>query len=187
MKIISRVKAKELNLKRYYTGNKCKHGHYAERFVSNCRCVTCSIEFKKEGTYKLSPDFKKKANERARYRYHNEEGYKEKILSIGKKYREKNSEKESERTARNRKVYKSYYASKCAERRARKKKATPSWMDSTKINKVYDMAKLYELEVDHVVPIQSDIVCGLHCWHNLQLLNRQENAKKLNKYWPDMP
>lgn len=187
MKIISRVEAKSLGLKRYFTGKLCKHGHIDERFVSNCRCCKCSILLKKEGTYKQKPEFKERNNSRARDRYNSDNAYKERILSIGKKYRDKNKDKERARTHANRVKFKAYYASKCAERRAMKLKATPEWRNNEKIAKVYDMGKKYNLEVDHIVPIQSDLVCGLHCWDNLQLLSRQENARKLNKHWPDMP
>jgi hypothetical protein len=42
MKIISKSEAKELGLKRYFTGKPCKHGHIAERKVSKSTCVECS-------------------------------------------------------------------------------------------------------------------------------------------------
>lgn len=38
---ISRSQAKQLNLKRFYTGEPCKNGHIAERRVSDNRCVEC--------------------------------------------------------------------------------------------------------------------------------------------------
>jgi 5-methylcytosine-specific restriction endonuclease McrA len=36
------IDAKERGLKRFSTGDPCVHGHIAERFVSNGRCVECS-------------------------------------------------------------------------------------------------------------------------------------------------
>ena len=41
-KLVSREEAKRLGLKRYFTGEPCKHGHVAERFVSSTHCSTCS-------------------------------------------------------------------------------------------------------------------------------------------------
>jgi hypothetical protein len=42
-------------------------------------------------------------------------------------------------------------------------------------------------EVDHVVPLQSDIVCGFHNEFNLAVITKAENIKKRNTTWPDMP
>lgn len=42
-------------------------------------------------------------------------------------------------------------------------------------------------EVDHIVPILSGVVCGLH-WHgNMRVVTKAENASKGNRHWPDMP
>ena len=41
MLVIPRREAKAQNLKRYYTGKKCCHGHISERFTSNGRCIEC--------------------------------------------------------------------------------------------------------------------------------------------------
>lgn len=76
---------------------------------------------------------------------------------------------------------------KTARRRARKKNATPVWADHERINLVYAKAKELGLTVDHVVPLASPLVCGLHVWENLQLLERNINASKQNREWPDMP
>lgn len=38
---ITRKEAKINKLSRYFTGIPCKHDHIAERFTSNCECVTC--------------------------------------------------------------------------------------------------------------------------------------------------
>ena len=39
--IIGRDEAKALGLKRFFTGEPCKHGHVAERIVSSHRCTEC--------------------------------------------------------------------------------------------------------------------------------------------------
>lgn len=70
---------------------------------------------------------------------------------------------------------------------SRVREARPIWQDQKEINEYYKKGKEINLEVDHVVPINSGLVCGLHCIDNFQLLTRSENASKGNRYWPDMP
>ena len=41
MQIIPRGKAKEQGLKRFFTGEPCKRGHLAERYVNGGRCCEC--------------------------------------------------------------------------------------------------------------------------------------------------
>ena len=76
---------------------------------------------------------------------------------------------------------------KCAKRRAAKLMAIPTWADSKAIAIVYEKAREWGFQVDHIVPLQSKVVCGLHCEANLQLMHISENSKKHNKTWPDMP
>lgn len=45
--VISRDEARAAGAIRYFTGQPCKHGHMAERYVTNTTCVTCA-----EGSWK---------------------------------------------------------------------------------------------------------------------------------------
>ncbi len=74
-----------------------------------------------------------------------------------------------------------------AARRAKQCLATPKWADLIAIRLIYIEAKEKGLHVDHIVPLRSKKVCGLHVPENLQLLTPAENFKKNNKWWPDMP
>ena len=66
--------------------------------------------------------------------------------------------------------------------------AKPSWYEAEKeaIKKVYRKAKELGLQVDHIVPLNSKVVCGLHTVANLQLLDPAANRKKYNLYWSDI-
>ena len=80
-----------------------------------------------------------------------------------------------------------------ARYRAAKLQATPAWANHQEIGHIYEEAQQVSEEtgiahhVDHIVPLISDIVCGLHCEANLQILPGAENCSKANRYWPDMP
>lgn len=71
--------------------------------------------------------------------------------------------------------------------------AVPEWADRKKMRRFYTEAKKLTKEtgiwhtVDHIVPIVSDLVCGLHCEANLQVMPHAANAAKGNRWWPDMP
>lgn len=71
-----------------------------------------------------------------------------------------------------------------AKRRAQKKQAIPKWANLKEIRKIYKKAKELNLVVDHIIPLQSKLVCGLHVEHNLQLLTASENSIKHNKFTP---
>jgi hypothetical protein len=79
-----------------------------------------------------------------------------------------------------------------AIRRAIKRNARVEWADKNAIRQIYRLAKTKETEtgvphhVDHIVPLKSNLVCGLHVEANLQVLTAFENISKHNKTWPDM-
>ncbi len=80
-----------------------------------------------------------------------------------------------------------------AKRRMTKMAATPAWANQFAIEEIYGIAQLrtkatgIPWHVDHIVPLKSDLVCGLHVEHNLQVLPWKANLAKGNKHWPDMP
>lgn len=92
----------------------------------------------------------------------------------------------AERLRRWRKLHPEREASTQAARRVLFK-AIPAWGDKALIEVVYAKAKVYGFEVDHIVPLKHQLVCGLHVWANLQLLDRNLNRTKKNRIWPDMP
>ena len=67
----------------------------------------------------------------------------------------------------------------------------PPWAEREKIAMVYSKRDELNaihglgLEVDHIIPLVSDTVCGLHCWANLQLLDQPLNGAKRNTYQTD--
>jgi hypothetical protein len=114
---------------------------------------------------------------------------KEKIQEGHKRYMEKPESRELVRKAfvirywKNPDKYRA--ASSAYDRRVRSSR--PNWQSMRQVNRFYQIAKALRLEVDHIVPVNSELVCGLHCIDNFQLLTRSENARKGNRLWPDMP
>jgi len=72
-------------------------------------------------------------------------------------------------------------------RRTGIKQATPIWADLNVIGDVYMEAAYMQMQVDHIVPLRSNLVCGLHVWDNLQIMDAIKNNQKNNRHWPDMP
>ena len=83
-----------------------------------------------------------------------------------------------------------------AARRAAKSRAIPSWakdeLGSFIVKELYDLAVRrtdatgVEHHVDHIVPLRSRVVCGLHCAANLRVITGAENHRKGNRMWPSM-
>lgn len=107
---------------------------------------------------------------------------KEQVLDNYYTWKENFPERRKESSERYRRNNSEYYAEYAARRRFSKEKATPPWADLKKIQEIYKKAKDSKLEVDHIIPLKHHLVCGLHVPDNLQLLSREENAMKNNKF-----
>ena len=85
------------------------------------------------------------------------------------------------------------HASYEAKRRAIKFNATPAWANEFFIKEAYALARLrtkmfgFKWHVDHTVPLNSKLVCGLHVETNLQVLPAVKNLAKSNTTWPFQP
>jgi len=73
-----------------------------------------------------------------------------------------------------------------SRRKAKLKSAIPKWFDGREVASVFLLAQQKGLVVDHLVPLNSEKVCGLHVQDNLRCITEQVNMKKGNRYWPDM-
>lgn len=73
------------------------------------------------------------------------------------------------------------------------KMSVPKWANMDLIKSIYIQASKLKIEtgekweVDHIVPIKSKLVCGLHCESNLRVIPKVMNREKGNYFWPDMP
>lgn len=61
------------------------------------------------------------------------------------------------------------------------KTRTPTWANREAIDAIYAEAQRMNMTVDHIVPLRGKTVSGLHVEYNLQLLSREENARKGNR------
>lgn len=150
-------------------------------------------------------DKKERRRETTRARYWRN---REKFIAAGAKWREENREKSriaSRRWQANHiEKFKADHAAwrrrnshlrsaKQSLRKAIKLKATPMWANDFFIKEAYHLASIrtkimgFKWHVDHIVPLKSKLVCGLHTEQNLQVIPAAKNISKHNRYWPDMP
>lgn len=71
--------------------------------------------------------------------------------------------------------------------------AWPEWCaDHPEFKRIYSEATSRrksgeDVQVDHIVPICSPWVCGLHVPWNLEIISRADNIRKSNHTWPGHP
>jgi hypothetical protein len=159
MEIIDKQSAKSSGLKYYFTGKPCKRGHIVQRYCRDSMCTQClKLRYSKRAKELKESKFKNwKENRRV---------YLNKWTRISEKERIKNKLAHSSKS------------------RAEKLQRTVSWADLKTIKSIYkDCPK--GMEVDHIVPLVSPLVCGLHVENNLQYLTKKENRSKWNHFEPE--
>lgn len=171
--------------------SKCKATKPSEEF-SKCRTAKDGLQGWCKPCHRAGVLAAQKRNrarrlvEQKRYR----DKHPERCKASDARWRAKDPERarklDAEKVARWRKRNPEILREQVAARR-RAKNATPKWGDKAKIRLVYRKARELGMEVDHIVPLNNKLVCGLHVWHNLQLLQRHDNRSKNNRTWPDMP
>jgi hypothetical protein len=76
---------------------------------------------------------------------------------------------------------------------ARKRNAMPEWANRFFIEEIYDLRARREkalgipMDVDHIVPLNGDDVCGLYCEANLQIIPATQNRAKGNRWTMPKP
>jgi hypothetical protein len=180
----TRAEAKATGLKHYFTGKPCTRGHTALRETKG-NCVECRKD-------DWSAD-----NERRKLLPKSEAS-----KAAGRRYYERNKEAVIARAAarpaeEKRRLKKQYFErnpelrkAQTSLRKRRHREATPQWITAEQkklIRSLYlEAQRLTKITgeryvVDHIVPLLSEEVCGLHVPWNLRVITQEENLKKSNK------
>ncbi len=184
----TRAEAKSTGAKYYFTGEPCKHGHVALRKTKGA-CVEC-----------LKVEWQHAAEKRAGYfsEYNKKETVKEKKHEWYQANKEKVIAAANTRPAEVLRQYRNAWKQNNlvqvrADTKARRRKhrqATPPWLSrkhKSEIRQIYQIAITMtkttgeQYVVDHIVPLRSDTVCGLHVPWNLRVITQEENLAKSNK------
>jgi hypothetical protein len=169
----TRKEAQEKGIRYYLTGKPCKKGHLTKRKVSNGGCVICNKEHT-DRWREANPD--KKREKDREYASAWSKANRHRRQEIWRRWAKSNPDKTNAKQAR---------------RRATKKNATPFWANQGEIKRFYATSKEFEQltgiihHVDHIYPLKSDFLCGLHVENNLQVLTAEKNIFKNNRSWPD--
>lgn len=184
----SRADAKAAGASHYFTGVPCKHGHLSLRKTKGS-CLAC-----------IEAEWKKSNVERAEYfsKYNKREDVKERKHKWYWAHRDKVIAAAATRPPEVLKEYRDAWKKNNltqvrADTKARRRKhrqATPPWLNrkqKSEIRQLYQIAITMtkttgeQYVVDHIVPLRSDFVCGLHVPWNLRVMTQEENLKKSNK------
>jgi len=149
----------------YFTGNLCKNGHIAKRFSSCSVCIDCA-QTRRESNRK------KESMRVAEYHRRNPD----KVTNRNLKWRTKNTHKVNAIEGK---------------RRAAKMQRTPTWLSQKQLDEIeafYEQSTQIsestgiKHHVDHIIPLQGEIVSGLHVPWNLQVISAFNNLSKHNKF-----
>ena len=179
-----RATAKATGAKYYFTGVPCIRGHITLRKTKGA-CIDCIKEDWAKDNAKRSEKPKSEASKAAGKRYYEKNKDlvkaranarpKNEVSQYKKKYKEANPD---------------LYKALTSVRKRRHRNATPKWISTSQklaMRQLYLQAmELTNLTgeryvVDHIIPLISDEVCGLHVPWNLRVITQEENLRKSNK------
>jgi len=180
----NRAEAKATGAKFYFTGIACSRGHIALRKTKGA-CVECVKEDWKIDNEKRKEKPKSEASKEAGRRYYerNKEAVKARANARPK-------EEVTQYKLRHKENNPDYYKALTSVRKRRHRNATPKWITPEQklaMRELYLHAqKLTAMTgeryvVDHIIPLISHEVCGLHVPWNLRVITQEENLKKSNK------
>lgn len=183
----TRAEAKAIGATHYFTGEPCKHGHIAPRKTKGA-CVEC-----------LKSEWQRGAVTRADYfaeRNRNED-VKKKKHEWYLQHRDEVIARARLQTREQKRAYQAAWKARnvvwvradTKTRRRKHRQATPPWLtrkQKSEMRALYQIAitmakttgELYV--VDHIYPLRSEVVCGLHVPWNLRVITREENLNKSN-------
>jgi hypothetical protein len=179
-----------LGVNKYLSSKYCGKRHRPVRYVSNDVCVACARACGIKGYYEKWEEKKKYFRDRSKFLM---ETCPEKVRAKNNAWTARNREKASKNSCDWAKRNPEKASLRAAQYRAKKIAAMPKWASQVEILKFYEKAKSESINtgvrhsVDHIVPLNSKIVCGLHCEFNLRVITFSENSSKQNRHWPDMP
>lgn len=176
----TKADAIKLGLKRYYPDEPCDVCGTSERRVQSGHCMECKRAWEREWRKKnkekdkamRAREVRKNADAyRRRYDEYVDRNGKDHVLGMAKQWKLDNPDR---------------VAATVNKRRVAKKQATPSWYNHNEVIAIYAECQRItqetgiEHEVDHIIPLTNELVCGLHCTDNLQIITKEENMKKSN-------
>lgn len=184
----TRAEAKATGATHYFTGVPCTRGHIALRKTKGV-CVECMKEDWALDNAKRAEKPKSEASKAAGRRYYQKNRLAVIARAAARPHEEVRGYKDKYKAA-NPELYKAL----TSVRKRRHRAATPKWVGAEEkkaIRQMYlEAQRLTKLTgeryvVDHVYPLISDEVCGLHTLRNLRIMTQAENLIKSNKM-PDL-
>jgi len=184
---VTRLEAIRLGLKLYKPDTPCQLGHDCDRRAPSGDCVECQrLRGQANSANRVRDNEKQKVYSR-RYRERHRERERARVAETLRRYREEHPEKARAAVQASKKRNRPLYNAHDAKRRAMKAAGTPRWAAASETREIYKNARSLteltgiEFQVDHIIPLVSDKVCGLHVAWNLQILTARENAAKHNR------